>query len=597
MRVAVGCVTEQSNKYLAQALRLLQSWRWFAGALADSEFYICVIDGVPRSYRKLYERYGAHVRVVSRFSKAHPPSNKLRFLELASLADAERVILLDCDTVIVQEPLGLVSEKDFAAKIADSPTVPLEIFRALFSFFKLPTPKATEHCTVRGEPTLPYFNAGVLSFSRNAMAALIPEWLRLNLALSKRLDLLKDCTNFCEQASLSLALASCGVSFEALGNRYNFPVHFCTEPLGSDFAKTDPVIVHYHDLIDKKGLLQNSCYPAVNERIQSFNERLTQERQGGGDGEGFWERLRAVYRPVKKFQLSRPIFLIGAMRSGTTLLANFLGNSPHIAYCPFELKDIWSRHGGIPMASPKTRDTECPECDGTEMTSEMKGRLKKAFLARMGSLQGKIPTAVFLNKNPHLCNKLFLVKALFPDARYIWVRRHLPQVVASMKRLFADVQARQLTWHGWPRPSAKVGNRCWNAYYSADAFSDMPRERIFPGGNIRYLAEYWLESNRAVADFFSASSSSDRIVVSYENFLASPTSELVRVRKSLGIPLQADTDNWVRLDKHRNDEWRSLLSREDRDELFRFVETMGAEINMIFGKEDLASIFLQMLKC
>lgn len=771
--IVIGCVADNSIKFLDQALRLLQSWRWFAGSLADSEFHVCVVDDVTLEYRKQYESYGAVVHVVPHFNAAHPPSNKLRFLELPFLINAERVVLLDCDTVIVQEPLGLIAEKDFAAKIADLPTVTPEVFRSLFSTFELPLPQTCEQCTVHGEPIIPYFNAGVLSFSQKAMTSLVPKWIRINQQLVNRFDLLQQCSNFCEQASLSLALAACETPYETLSNRLNFPVHCCDEPLESDFGKTDPVIIHYHWLVDENGMLKASPYSKVNDRIQSFNVRLSQERRrhfnnrvfwddryrksptlGSGQGSrglvasykrGLIEHLVAACHPTtildvgcgdmvvseifpeqgytgidvsavaieensakfpgRKFlcgdledleleksdllvcfdllihipeqakyrrlvekcvevtistgviaayedhptisseitffhepisktlattgatnireigsynqvrvfrfdklsslkpatppsansRLKQPIFLIGAMRSGTTLLAELLGRSTRIAHCPFELKDVWSKKGGIHMASPKTRDQVCLECGPDDVVPGMHDCLTEAILGRIIDLQGKEPQAVFLNKNPHLCNKLPLVKSLFPDARFIWIHRHLPQVVASIKKLFSDVHSRQSTWHWWPLPSARTRNRCWSAFYSEDQSPDILPERIFPGGNIRYLAEYWLESNRAVREFFFKLAPVDCVTVSQEQFIKTPANELARLQGLLEIPYCANVCNCGDLDKQRNDYWKTSLSSEELNDLTGFVELKANEIDAVFDFESPSKHYLELL--
>jgi len=771
MRVVVGCVADNSQKYLDQALRLVKSWRWFAGKFADCEFHVCVVGAFPAEYLEKYESYGARVHMVSRFSDLHPPSNKLRFLELPNLVNADRVVLLDCDMVIVQEPRELICEANFAAKIADFPTVTPDIFRTLFSAYELPLPEATERCTVHGESIIPYFNAGVLSFSQNAMVTLIPEWIRINRNLVRRLDLLGQCSNFCEQASLSIALASCGTSFETLGNSLNFPAHCQDESLSSDFYGTDPVIIHYHWLVDESGLLQPSPYPNVNARIEQFNERLLKEkrrnfdkyafnfdrhqqnlRQGSvlgsnellaGYKRGLLEHVVAACQPAsildigcgdvvvgevlpelgyagidmsatiieansakfpsrkficgdfanresdgcdlivcfekliyikdksyyRKFveqcveaailtgviaayeeapewtsddtffheplsktltiagainireigaynqvsvfqfdkhsrvklandpladsRLKQPIFLVGAMRSGTTLLADLLGRSSYIAHCPFELKDVWSAVGKIPMASPKTHDLVCPECKTDDASLEMKSRLSEAFLMRMSDLQVKNTKAVFLNKNPHLCNKLPLVKSLFPDSRFIWIQRPLPQVVASIKRLFTDVHKRQSTWHWWPLPSEHVRNRCWNAIYSESQLSDIPSQRTFPGGNIRYLAEYWLESNRAVSEFFSMLKPEDWSMVSELNLLMSPASELAYLQGFLAIPFCIEACQCEGLDISRNDHWRDLLSFREIDELIQFVEARSDEINKI--SKDASPLYQQLI--
>jgi hypothetical protein len=277
-RTIAGCVAENNAKYLGQALRLVQSWRWFAGSLADCPFTVCVVGDKLVSQRDEFEKYGAHMVNVDRFSPLHAPSNKLRFLELPEVANADRVVLLDCDTVVVREPLGLLSAADFAAKPADVPTVSHETFEQLFAFFGLKIPQQSARCSVRGEPTIPYFNAGVLSFSRRAVAELAPVWCEMNRRLIANLELLGKRTNFCEQASLTLALAVSGCSVESLDNKWNFPVHFQKQPPESAFGQTDPAIIHYHWLVDADGFLLESPYNKVNSRIASFNARLRTER-------------------------------------------------------------------------------------------------------------------------------------------------------------------------------------------------------------------------------------------------------------------------------------------------------------------------------
>jgi hypothetical protein len=277
MRLAIGCVAEPTAKYLDQAERLLQSWRWFAGRYAKADFHVCVVGDVAVSDRARYEKYGAHVRCVSRFSAHHAASNKLRFVELAEAANADRVVLLDCDTIVVQEPSELFDGEPLIAKMADVATVPTAVLHRILAEFGIASPPAICRCTVSDEPTIPYFNAGVLSFSSRAMKELVPEWIRFNRMLIERIELLAERSGFCEQASLSAAVAATGIPFTALDNRLNFPAHFQDRPVNSCFGQTDPKIVHYHWLVDDQGRLLGSPYPNVNRRIEAFNRRAADE--------------------------------------------------------------------------------------------------------------------------------------------------------------------------------------------------------------------------------------------------------------------------------------------------------------------------------
>lgn len=604
----VGCVADCTAKYMEQALRLLQSWRWFGGAVANAEFHVCVVDKIDLAYKRKLEGYGAIIHVVPRFSVLHPPSNKLRFLELRQAHEADRVLLLDCDTIIVQDPSALLDgDYDFMAKIADMPSITQDVFVELFAGFGVALPPQHWRCTVRGEPIIPYFNAGVLSLSRNAMAQLVPQWIQFNHALIDRLNILGDYSDYCEQASLSLAIATCEVRFIVLSNEMNFPGHYSDLPRDSAFARTDPVIIHYHSMTDEAGYLMPSRYSLVNNRIQQFNARLRAERGSMFEKRAFQNNFECAdlkpdsevgafdHADAKKMEF-RPVFVVGAMRSGTTLLAELLGYSEHICHCPFELKDIWSRVAEIPIASAKTRDIECPELVAEHVDMNKKMRLMNAFIERMKACVGKVPGSLFLSKNPHLCNKLPFVLALFPEAHFIWIYRDLPQVVASLKRLFAGVCGRQGTWHWWPESSSDVRNRCWHAFHKeGERRPPVAAERIFPGGRVRYLAEYWLESNRAVSEFFTGLGETQRFSIAEEDLVFDPARELARCFAQLGMPFKVPRDLRERVDPLRNSEWKSLLSDEEMEQLQEFILQRGNEIDKIFPCAERAAQYLNEL--
>lgn len=276
----IGCVAENTPKYLSQALRLLQSIRWFGGKIADVKFIVCVVDGCDPVYKAEFEKYVAEVRIVERFSEKHPPSNKLRFLQQPDLQEYQHILLLDCDTLVVQDPSLYLQADGFRAKIADGPTTPSHRFKELFDYFQLPMPAEDFNCSVRGTPTVPYFNAGVLLFSQAAMNDLVPAWVKLNEELIKNMGTLLPGSYafFCEQASLCLAIVESGTKFDVFGNAMNFPIHH--ESYINLLEGIDPLIIHYHNLVDSSGYISPSKYPLANKRITQFNDRLRRDRDG-----------------------------------------------------------------------------------------------------------------------------------------------------------------------------------------------------------------------------------------------------------------------------------------------------------------------------
>ena len=121
-------------------------------------------------------------------------------------------------------------------------------------------------------------------------------------------------------------------------------------------------------------------------------------------------------------------------------------------------------------------------------------------------------------------------------------------------------------------------------------------ERIFPGGNIRFIAEYWLESNRAVFDFFNRLPPESHIEVTEEAVLADPVKELAVVAAKLEIPFIEREQIGNGVDLSRNDQWHGLLDKPQLEVLGDFVSDHAAEIDGIFSGGGQASRYLASLR-
>lgn len=280
-RILMGCVVDNDTKYYSQALRLLQSVRWFGGDVAGVNFFVCIVGDPDLDFVREYQQLGAFVRSVLPFDPRHPHSNKLRLLELPECQAYDTVILLDCDTIVVQDPSRCLDGVAFQAKMADWPSIPHEKLEQLFEHFDMESPDQDRHSNPSGKPMSWYCNAGVLVFPHGILSDFGGAWQRLNRALLDRLDLLEPHTLYCDQASLSLAYGCEPVPFRELPLSMNFPAHF--ERLFSlpAMQACDPIIIHYHDRVNADGYLGSVPCPGAQERIQQFNRRLGQERRGG----------------------------------------------------------------------------------------------------------------------------------------------------------------------------------------------------------------------------------------------------------------------------------------------------------------------------
>jgi hypothetical protein len=311
--IVVGCVTEDTPKYLGQALRLAQSIRWFGGELAKSRLVVGAVEHIDPRARRALESFGADVRILPRFDPRNGAGNRLQLF--AELQDGieQNFLFLDCDTIVVQDPLPLLERDVFQAKIAPLPTVTHEVFERLFAHFGLELPPRTFTTGYTGTPTIPYFNAGVIFISKAIADRLVPEWRRFNAILAAQPELVAPCERHLHQAALALALAVTGVPVVEGGAELNFQLNMTQFPTPPAYLELDPVIVHYHNLVDDDGMLLPCPFPRTQERIDQFHARLHEERS------------QSLHRHDPVAQSSpKQIAVIGMHRSGTSLVAQLL---------------------------------------------------------------------------------------------------------------------------------------------------------------------------------------------------------------------------------------------------------------------------------
>jgi hypothetical protein len=223
-------------------------------------------------------RYEGLVRIVPLSEEDYnkcKPSQKLRFAGVKELKDYDYVVLLDDDTLIVQDPSWDIMGTDPDAfkglpllhDETDAHSQPLVGLRGimkmnlipLFQEHKLPMPL---HNSAMGwwDP-YPYLNAGVLIFPHDIFMRLVPVWAeytkKVLIAKGKYEDIRLGW--FCEQISLLLAMNALPQKIRVvlLKERMNWSwrrVVMHKKDL-IKFANLELVIVHYHQYIERDGLL------------------------------------------------------------------------------------------------------------------------------------------------------------------------------------------------------------------------------------------------------------------------------------------------------------------------------------------------------
>jgi len=291
-------------------------------------------------------------------------------------------------------------------------------------------------------------------------------------------------------------------------------------------------------------------------RLLNPEFRQTVESQFLWTLEKTWDRF-VEHRPVP--DITKTILLCGSMRGGTSVLARCIASHPQVRHFGFELSAAWSHFGDVQCLATFLPHTECPPLTAADATPDRVRRLRQGF-ARMFARRGGKQGDWFLAKNPHLANKMFFVREVFPSAALVITSRDVRSTVASLKQIHASIY-RSSGWR-WYLPPER------DACFRFQRPGDDP-DRCFPGGRASVYAEYWLnvyESLDAACTLFPRVS-----IVRHSAFCKDPQSTLARVFKETELP-PAPIHLPVAIKSDRHTRWGSILTEAEQVDLERFIE-------------------------
>lgn len=149
------------------------------------------------------------------------------------------------------------------------------------------------------------------------------------------------------------------------------------------------------------------------------------------------------YKPVKK-----PIFILGTGRSGTTILGIVFSMHKEIGYLN-EPKAMWHLiHPHEDIIGSYSRDDAKYRLTAGDATDEMRQRAAQMFGAYLTATCSKR----LVDKYPELIFRVGFVRALFPDARFIFLVRNGWDTCHSIanwsKRLGVHVNGEKHDWWG-----------------------------------------------------------------------------------------------------------------------------------------------------
>ena len=219
-------------------------------------------------------------------------------------------------------------------------------------------------------------------------------------------------------------------------------------------------------------------------------------------------------------RLDRPVFVIGAPRSGTSLLYSVLRSAPAFAHWPGEAHEIWEAD-----YHPALRDWSSNALTAADLEPRAAERIRRAFFLVAGSRRRLI------DKTPRNALRVSFVDALFPDARYVHLVRDGRENVNSLLNAWRTPRYRT---YRLPEPHSIPGaDPAWWKFVL------YPGWREDSAGPLEVVcAKQWTASNDlALRDLEAVG---DRAVrVRYEDLVDSPEDEVGRVLGRLGVPYDA----------------------------------------------------------
>ncbi|MGR8934575.1 MAG: sulfotransferase family protein [Gammaproteobacteria bacterium] len=251
-------------------------------------------------------------------------------------------------------------------------------------------------------------------------------------------------------------------------------------------------------------------------------------------------------------RFERPVFIVAAPRSGSSLLFETLSRAA----------DVWTLGGeghaefeGIPELHPINRNWHSNRVTADDATAKVLMRLQNALTRRLRNRDGqKLPSDGsrfrLLEKTPKNSLRVpFLAKA-FPDARFIYLYReprgNLSSIIEAWRSRRFITYPTLPGWQGEPWSLLLIPG--WRELNGA------PLEEI--------AAAQWQTVNNVLLDDLAALPDDQWCMVDYDQFLAAPQQTAEALARFCGLRWDACLETKLPLSRHtltppEPDKWRS----------------------------------------
>jgi hypothetical protein len=233
-------------------------------------------------------------------------------------------------------------------------------------------------------------------------------------------------------------------------------------------------------------------------------------------------------RPVQRARpvaFDRPVFIVAAPRSGSTLLFETLACTPQ----------VWTVGGeahwlveGFPELCPGAAGVDSNRLTAAHATPEIRAGIVERIVENLQDPQRRplpadVPGALrFLEKTPKNALRVPFFDAIFPDALFVFLWRDPRQNISSIIEAWKSggwVTYRRL--EGWDGPWSMLLPPQWQM------LRGKPLEEI--------AAHQWRTTNETIAADLAALGPGRSLMVDYDEFLADPAGQVRRIAGFAGL--------------------------------------------------------------
>ena len=260
-------------------------------------------------------------------------------------------------------------------------------------------------------------------------------------------------------------------------------------------------------------------------------------------------------------ELKPPIFLLGNVRSGTSLMHDLFDLHPEVKSW-YEPRTIWI------YADPGRRHDRFDELDATPPVVNY---IRKRFL----DYQQRHDGLRVMEKTPSNLLRIPYVHAIFPEARYLYLVReplanissselmwHTPVRMSKVWRRIKETPKSQLHFHvgryivdhARIRLLRKEHLSVWGVRYPGiyKDLKDMSIEEV--------IAKQWVACSRQARADLAVLDTGSVLEMRYEDFVTAPVEQFTRVLDHFDLEMTPSIEDFLRnqVDPGRQQKWRRL---------------------------------------